>query len=280
MNREGRPGTRGGAPQLLERAFALLAIFDEDHPDWTTTEAAQAVGLPVPTAHRILGVLRDEGYLARDPRSKRYTLGSAALRLGRRAEALLDISRLAGPMLERLAAVTDEVALLTQLNQRRDRAVCRLRIDGSEPLRLSVEPGRELPLYAGAMQKALLAFMPTSVLDLICGSPLEPLCRATITQPQRLRAHLEDVRRRGWAISYEETNEGAWGIAVPIIDEERLAVAAVGLAGPRHRLRPTDVRDQLHALHEGARTVAEPLGLTVPEIVVEPPRDTGARVAA
>ena len=192
---------------------------------------------------------------------------------------LLLLSR-AGPMLQRLAAVTDEVALLTQLNQRGDRAVCRLRVDGSEPLRLSVEPGRELPLYAGAMQKALLAFMPTSVVDLICGSPLEALCRATITQPQRLRAHLEDVRRRGWAISYEETNEGAWGIAVPIIDEHRVAVAAVGLAAPRHRLRPTDVRDQLHALHEGARTVAEPLGLIVPELVVEPPRDSGARAAA
>jgi DNA-binding IclR family transcriptional regulator len=81
MTVPGRPGT---TPQLLERAFALLAIFDEDRPEWTTTEAAHEVGLPVPTAHRILGVLEREGFLSRDG-DKRFTLGSASLDLGRRA---------------------------------------------------------------------------------------------------------------------------------------------------------------------------------------------------
>jgi DNA-binding IclR family transcriptional regulator len=272
---------RATAPQLLERAFALLAIFDEDHPDWTTTEAARAVGVPVPTAHRILGVLREEGYLGRDPRSKRYTLGPAALRLGRNAQALLDISRVAVPMLERLAAITDEVALLTELNPSRDRAICRLRIEASEPLRLSVEPGRELPLHAGAMQKALLAFMPSSVVDVVCESGLQPLCRATITRPEKLRRHLDEVRQRGWAISFEETNVGAWGIAIPIIDVTDRAVAAIGLAGPRHRLRAIDVRDQLHALHEGASSVASAVGLRVPDLVLlDPSRGRRGRLAA
>jgi IclR family acetate operon transcriptional repressor len=266
MTGEEGPSGGSGTPQILERAFALLSLFDEARPDWTTTEAAREIGLPVPTAHRILGVLHREGYLSRDGDTKRYELGPNALLLGRRAEALLDITRLATPLLERLALITDEVALLTELNQRRDGVVCRLRVDGSQPLRLSVKPGNELPLYAGAMQKALLAFLPDRAVDSICSGTLEPLCRATITRPERLRANLAEVRRRGWAISYEETNEGAWGIAIPIVDSDGAAVAAIGLAGPRTRLQVTEVHDQLHALHEGATGVARRLGLHVPSL--------------
>src|SRR5262249_19224001 len=150
----------------------------------------------------------------------RFTFGPAALRLGHRAQAVLNLERLATPLLERLAAVTDEVALLTELNGRGDAVVCRVRFDCSEPLGLSVAPGRELPLHAGASQKALLAFLPNDAVEAICRGHLRPMCRATITRPDRLRAHLAEVRRRGWAISFEETDHDVWGIALPIVNEQ------------------------------------------------------------
>ena len=260
---------RLATPQLLERAFALLALFDEDRPEWTTTEAARALGLPVPTAHRILGVLEREGFLSRDE-DNRFTFGPAALRLGQRAEAVLNLERLATPLLERLAAVTDEVALLTELNGSGDAVVCRVRFDCSEPLVLSVAPGRELPLHAGASQKALLAFLPNDAVEAICRGQLKPMCRATITRPDRLRAHLAEVRRRGWAISFEETDHDVWGIALPIVNGQGTAVAAVGLAGPRNRLDASQVRHQLRALHEAALSVADRLGYAVPKLDLAP----------
>lgn len=258
-------------PRLLERAFALLALFDEQRPAWTTTEAARAVGLPVPTAHRILAVLAREGFVARDE-DKRFTLGRAALRFGRRAVALLDIERVASPLLARLAAVADEVALLTELDPGGRGVVCRLRVDGSQPLVLSVAPGNVMPLHAGASQKALLAFMPTDVVDAICADRLRPVCRATITRPERLREHLCEVRRRGWAISFEETDEGVWGIALPIVGDNGTAVAALGLAAPRYRLEASHVRHQLTALHDVARVVADRLGYSVPDLDLTPAR--------
>ena len=260
---------RQGTPRLLERAFALLAIFDEERPAWTTTEAAREVGLPVPTAHRILAVLAQEGFVARGE-DKRFTLGRAALRLGQRAVALLDLERLASPLLARLAAVADEVALLTELNPGGDGVVCRLRVESSQPLILSVEPGRVMPLHAGASQKVLLAFMPSEVVDAICQGQLTPMCRATITRPERLREHLREVRRRGWAISFEETDEGVWGIALPIVGHNGTAVAAIGLAAPRRRLEASHVRHQLAALHEVAQAVADRLGYSVPDLDLTP----------
>ncbi|HEY2440934.1 MAG TPA: IclR family transcriptional regulator [Solirubrobacteraceae bacterium] len=262
-------GGDGSTPQLLERAFALLALFDAEHSDWTTTEAARAIGLPVPTAHRILGVLEREGFLARNE-DKRFTLGHQALRLGQRAIAVLSVERLATPLLERLAALTDEVALLTEVNDGGDGVVCRLRFESSQPLRLSVAPGRELPLYAGASQKALLAFLPNDTVDAVCRGQLTAVCRATITRPERLREHLREVRRRGWAISFEETDKDVWGIALPIVDDRGVAVAAVGLAGPRNRLDASQVRHQLTALHEAAMTVAARMGYNVPRLDLAP----------
>ena len=40
--------------QVLDRTFSILELFDDERPEWTTTEVARALWLPVPTAHRIL----------------------------------------------------------------------------------------------------------------------------------------------------------------------------------------------------------------------------------
>jgi IclR family transcriptional regulator, acetate operon repressor len=257
----------GGPPlQGLERALTVLDLFGAEQPEWGTSEVARAARLPVPTAHRILTALAGRRYLARDERTRRFRLGPAALDLGERARAVLDLRRVALPVLRRLARETDETALLTVLNEARDHSVCLERVESSQPLRLSVEPGRQLPLHAGASQKALLAFCDPDEIDLIASGRLERLCRATITNGDTLQADLAEIRARGWAISFEETNVGVWGVAVPLLDAEGTAVAAVGLAGPSARLSQDEVLDHLERLREATLATGTPLGLEVPEL--------------
>jgi DNA-binding IclR family transcriptional regulator len=257
-----------GAPshQALDRAFAVLDLFGTDRPEWGTSEVARAAGLPVPTAHRILVALTGRQYLARDELTRRFRLGPAALALGDRARPMPDLRQAAVPVLRRLARETDETALLTVPNDERDRSVCLERVESSQPLRLSVEPGRRLPLHAGASQKALLAFLAEDEIDRVLAPPLEQVCHATIVDAKDLSANLHEIRDRGWAFSLEETNVGVWGVAVPLLDGQRLAVAALGLAGPSARLSPDEVGDHLERLRNGAAEVAVPLGLDVPEL--------------
>jgi DNA-binding IclR family transcriptional regulator len=251
-----------GSLQVLDRAFAILELFGDERPELTTTEIARESGLPVATVHRIVGALRRRGYVVRDDGTKRFRLGPAALDLGERARAVLDLRRAALPVLRRLARETDETALLCVVTEERDGSVCLERVESSQPLRLSVEPGRRLPLHAGASQKALLAFLPTEEIERVLGRPLERLCRATITDPEALRGDLAEVRKRGWAISFEETNVGVWGVAVPLLDGRGGVVASVGLAGPSARLSRAEVRDQVRRLRAGAAEIAALLGLT------------------
>jgi DNA-binding IclR family transcriptional regulator len=245
----------------------VLDLFGAERPEWGTSEIARAAGLPVPTAHRILAALTGRKYLARDEGTRRFRLGPAALDLGERARAVLDLRQAALPVLRRLARETDETALLTVPNDERDRSICLERVESSQPLRLSVEPGRRLPLHAGASQKALLAFLGEEEIERIAAGSLEQLCRATITDPEALRSNLAEARERGWAISFEETNIGVWGVAVPLLDVQGAAVAAIGLAGPSARLSPEEVVDHLERLRDAAFELAMPLRLDVPELV-------------
>jgi IclR family transcriptional regulator, KDG regulon repressor len=249
--------------QVLERTFAILDLFDEDHPEWSTTEVARTSGLPIPTVHRILTALKRHGYVSQHEETKRFRLGIAALSLGDRARAVVDLRSVALPALRTLSGEAGETALLTVLNPARDRAVCLERVETSQPLRLSVTPGRQLPLHAGASQKALLAWMREDEVELIIDGGLEHLCHATITDPRMLRDELETVRRRGWASSFEETNLGVWGVAVPVLNERQEVVCAVGIAGPSPRLTPERVRDDVVRVHDAAAEIARALGLSI-----------------
>lgn len=258
--------------QVLERTFGILGVFTESQPEWSTTQVARELDLPVPTVHRILAALKRLGYVSQHEDTRRFRLGVAALTLGERARALADLRPVAIGPLRRLAQETGETALLTVLSPARDRSVCLERVETSQPLRLSVQPGRQLPLHAGASQKALLAFMPEAEIDRVAGRPLDRFCTATITTGPALRRELAAIRGRGWSGSYEETNVGVWGIAVPVLSPTDV-VCAVGIAGPSPRLTARRVRDDIRLTHEAAAAIGRALGLSVPPVA-----GTGARI--
>jgi len=261
-------GARPGGLQILERAFAILEVFSAEHPEWRATEIARELSLPVPTTHRILTALSRLGYTRQDPSTRRFRLGPAAVRLAERAQAGSDLAAVARETLRRLTEATGETALLTVVSPDRTRGVCLERVETSQPLRLSVQPGRQLPLHAGASQKVLLAFMRPEEIERIATGPLEALCHATITDGELLRHELASIRTQGWASSFEETNIGVWGVAVPVLSPTGIA-CAVGIAGPSPRLSTGRVRRDLLLVHEAARSIATALGLRTPEITAE-----------
>ena len=253
--------------QVLERTFGILEVFTEARPEWSTTGIARELDLPVPTVHRILAALKRLGYVSQHAETRRFRLGVAALSLGERARTLADLRPAAIGPLRQLSDATGETALLTVLSPARDRGVCLERVETSQPLRLSVQPGRQLPLHAGASQKALLAFMPADEAGRLSAQPLERFCTATITSRAALRRELAAIRARGWAGSYEETNVGVWGIAVPVLSATDVA-CAVGIAGPSPRLSDERVRRDVRLTHEAAAAIGRALGLSAPPVTV------------
>jgi DNA-binding IclR family transcriptional regulator len=222
--------------KILDKTLRLLSLFNAGCPEWGVTELAERSGLPKSTAYRILRVLLDHELLAQDPVSKRFRLGLGSLELGRRAYEGLDLRDVALPVLRLAAERSGETVTLQVLNTSRDRVVCVERVQQSSGLHLIMEVGNTAPLHAGASSRALLAFLPPTEIERVLEGPLEPLTIHTITKPALLRDELELVRSQGYAASFEETDLGAAGVAVPILNGHGAAIASLTIAGPVTRL--------------------------------------------
>lgn len=256
---------RGSQLKVLDKAVSLLELFTVARPEWGVTELSQATDLPVSTVHRIITVLKQHGLIAQDPQSRKYRLGFGAIALGRRAAASLRIRQVAEPVMRRLAREVEETVVLTVVNDTRDRSVCIERIESQYPLRLHLEVGRQVYLHAGASSKVLLAYFSPEEIDALCHRVgLPKLARNTITDPEALKADLAEIRRRGYAFSREETNEGAWGIAVPILDQQGRAIAGLGVAGPTSRHSPEVEERFVELTRKAAAEIAVALGMRAP----------------
>src|SRR5260370_3884178 len=201
--------------QVLERTFGIVEVFTEARPEWSTTDIARALSLPCPLGLRILAALRRLGYVSQHGDPRRFRLGAGALSLGERARAGADLRSVAIGPLRRLSDATGETALLTVLSPERDRSVCLERVETLQPLRLSVQPGRQLALHAGASHKALFAFMPDDEVQRLIANSLERFCQCTIPDPRSLRRELKPIRTLGWPSSTEKTNSPASATSVP-----------------------------------------------------------------
>lgn len=99
---------------------------------------------------------------------------------------------------------------------------------------------RETPqeLYDSAAGKALLAHLPAERIDDIVGDgELEPQTENTITDPEELRAELQTVRERGYAINDEEKIRGTRAVGAPILFQDGRLAGAVSVTAPASRLR-------------------------------------------
>ena len=249
-----RSDADGGAattgPKVLEKTLRVLDLFTIEHPSWSATEIARELEMPTATTHRIVRALEARSYLAKD--GSRYRLGFAAIDLGRRATASVDLRARLRSVLRELARTTAETALLNVYDESRHGSLCIDRIETTHSLRLTIEIGRVTPIHAGASAKALLAFLEEPIVDEVLARDLEPLAPGTVTDAAVLREQLEQIRRRGWASSYEENNVGAWGLAAPIIVGGQV-IASIGFAAPTARHSDTAVRSLAKLVRESAR---------------------------
>ncbi len=253
MKRVGRPANVDG-PKVLERALSVLDLFTERRPEWTMTDISEAAGLPVSTTYRIVNALEYHGLLRHAGAG--YRLGVAAVSLGRRASAGFDMVAALHPVLEGLALEVGETAVLSIFDATHIGALCIDRIEAPQQLRLSMEVGSMVPLHAGASAKAVLASQGDEVLEAVVARPLPRLAANTITDPERLREEVRTIREQGHAVSFEETNAGAWGLAVPILGGDGLGIAVIGLAAPISRHSDAVQREATRALREACRRAA------------------------
>ena len=89
---------------ILARYDVVLEALSLAPAGLSLIEVVQATGLPRGTVHRLLGALRDIGYIAPRDGRKVYVLGPRLLRLLHQGAAPVTLSALAQPVLSDLVA--------------------------------------------------------------------------------------------------------------------------------------------------------------------------------
>jgi DNA-binding IclR family transcriptional regulator len=115
--------------------------------------------------------------------------------------------------------------------------------------------GRRSPAHASSSGKVMLAFGDPAVRESVLRGRLEAVTPKTVTDPAKLRAILDQARRRGYAASTGELEEGLVTLAAPVLVDGR-AVAAVSLSGPSRRIPARDVSRLARLLMDAAAGVS------------------------
>ena len=134
--------------------------------------------------------------------------------------------------------------------------------DGLRPVRLVTEPGRRTPLHAGACPKAVLAFLPTAEQDAVLARlPEMPrFTPHTELNSAALRAELERIRVRGYAISDLDIDDEARGVGAPIFGSAGQAIAAISVGGPASRMTPARLAELGEQIRSAAQRISRQLG--------------------
>jgi DNA-binding IclR family transcriptional regulator len=165
----------------------------------------------------------------------KFRLGLRLFDLGNRAIEQYDLRERAQPHLKRLVAETEETAHLCILEG--SHVIYIDKIEPARSVRMITRIGASNPVHCTSVGKAMLAFLPEERLNDILGRlRFERYTSHTISTAEALRAEIEKTRRRGYAVDDEEFEEGLRCIAVPVLDAQRLPVAAVSVSGPSFRV--------------------------------------------
>lgn len=246
---------RNADSQALDRFTALLfALSDADQP-LSAGRLAERTALPASSTYRLVGALERHGLVERE--GSGIMLGLRILELARRIEERVERTLLepAQPVMRELALEHRETVLLTA-----PVATCSIglgSVESPRPIRLTYARWRLAPLHRGASGKVLLAFLGEELAE-------EVLAHAARSEPgldiAALRRELATVRGRGYLITRGELDEGASGVAAPVLDRGGSLMAGLTIAGPNDRI-------------ESAET-------TLVDAVVRASRQIGARVDA
>jgi DNA-binding IclR family transcriptional regulator len=228
------PAATGGVPRVFS---VIRALADAQADGARVTQVARNVGLTQATTHRLLQSLIGEGMVEQDERSKLYRLSTDFFALAAKAGNPGNLRALCRPVLLRLcASLGDSIFLLVRSGFE---AVCLDRSEGPFPIRsFTGDVGGRVALGVGQGALAILAFLPQEEREEVIRFNLARVREYGVYDEVYLRTEIERVRQTGFAARNSGLLEGMAGVAVPILDREGRAVAALAVGTIADRLNP------------------------------------------
>ena len=240
--------------ESVANALKLLLLF-RDRPAVRVAEAARHLGVARSTAHRLLAMLAQFGFVVQDPRTRAYHAGPALAAIGIAVTANDDIRSAVRPHLEALVSTFGETVHVCTL---RGRDVAFLScLESSKALRSGDRSGSVMLAHATAAGKALLAALgDAAVRERFPAEDLPALTRRTIRTRTALLRELHNIRERGFAINDAESEPGLAALSCVVYSRGGEPRGAITMSGPEARFRSADRARMAIALRNACAAAA------------------------
>jgi IclR family transcriptional regulator, KDG regulon repressor len=249
---------RGGI-QSIGRAFAILEEVARHRDGIGLADLSKRVGLHNSTTFHLVKTMVSLGYIRQLKESKRYRIGRPLFALAASALDEKEMVSMATPVLDELSRQTGESSHFA--SRMSDAVVVMARTPGPGAFQLTDRVGVVRPAYCTALGKIILAALLPDQLDRYLDRvELKSLTAKTVTNPQRLRRELQEVRRTGIAFDDGEFDKEVRCAAMPVHDFSGQVIGAIGISGPVWRLSISALQGKTRIIGEAARRLSEAFG--------------------
>jgi IclR family acetate operon transcriptional repressor len=250
------------AVQTVERTLDILDVLAARPDGMQLNDIAAATQLNVSTCHHHIAVLLDRAYVRQTPRGLTYFLGTTARKLSR-SRAASSLVKAAMPVLRSLNQATGETVSLDTMH---DSGLTTLaKLDSRHALRVGLDDaGRAEAAHATGSGKAMLAWLPETMLSPLVSKGLQRFTDTTICSQADLIENLLLVQCDGFAIAREEFQPGVVCVGSAIRDHTGAVIGALCCLLPTLRASEDRVAQVGELVRDAATSLSLQLGEPVP----------------
>lgn len=238
------------------RNLQILEVLASEGRPLTATEINASLNLPVPTIHRLVGNLEAEGFLSRDIDGRSYQPGP---KLRQMMQGVIRFWHQNLPQRDVLIRLNQRLGETCNLSIPDGDAMLYIdRVETHWPLRIQLHIGSRVPLHATAAGKLALSQINDGKLErYLKRAELRAYTAQTLTDPDRLREELRQIRQQGYSTDTGEFVPGMIAMAVPVLDRSGQLIATVSFHAPVQRLTLDEGLKYLPDLRAAAEELAE-----------------------
>ncbi len=254
-----------GDEQLLKfgalgKAFSILETLTGNSQPLSMAELARETGMTKPTAHRIIMILAELGFVERDQGKRGYVEGSRLIQFA------LDTLKATVPRNmwhTVLRALRDETGETCNFGILVGAEVIYLdRVEAKWPLGLRFEPGSQVPAHCSAIGKLMLSFeTPDRRNELLRAMPLTQYTKRTITSVAAILDDLETIQDNETGIDNQESIKGMVCVAVPVRAADGAVVGGLAISAPEARVSMEDALKLVPQIRQAATRLGKTFSL-------------------
>jgi DNA-binding IclR family transcriptional regulator len=237
------------------KAFSVLEVVSLNPEPTRISEIIRGTGMTKPTAHRIVNMLLEMGFLERDSLDRGFIEGSGLVDLAYRTLAAAAPRSLRHSILQGISEQIGETVNFGVLSG--GEVIYLDRVEAKWPLGLRFDAGSRVPAHCTAIGKLLLSRLADNDLHaLVSSMPRSAYTTNTITEIDPLLRSLAGVRTTAVGTDDQEFMHGVVCVAVPVIDNNGRCFGGIAVSAPEARMTLSEMLTHVPQMENAATSLA------------------------